>query len=213
MQLLTDKEIASIRYHDLADAKEAGNLHYDRLARLLKGESIRALTGGSAAPGCPPGLFRSPDGGLVQGHRGPACPTPACADVLGFNTLNVANFPVAGGGVGVVTATPVVTISSGNASAFKATAFFFEGRDAAANLANVPCLLTDVSVSGVDQLVDNGNTSGITSAVFALTNEPLPVGWDPFMDRGAKQLNLTFANILLAAVTLEVFGVLWGSRE
>lgn len=211
MQLLTQQEIKSIRHNDLSDAKAAGALHFERLRRLLRGERI-SLTGGSAAPGCPPGIFTSPDGGIVQGHRGPACPTPACADVLGFNTLNVANFPVAGGGVGVVINTPVVTISSGNASAFKATSFFFEGRDAANALANVPCLLADVSVSGIDQLVDNSNTSQITSAVFALTNEPLPVGWDPFMDRGAKQLNLTFANMLAAAVTLEVFGVLWGSR-
>lgn len=210
MQLLTHKEIKSIRHHDMADAREAGSIHWDRYRRLLRGEKFAST--GATAPGCPPGIFNSADGGIVQGHRGPACPTPACADVLGFNTLNVANFPVAGGGVGVVTATPVVTVTSGNGSAFKATAIFFEGRDAANALANVVCLLSNVQVSGIDQLVDNGNTAGITSAVFALTNNPLPVGWDPFMDRGQKLLSLTFANILAAAVTLEIFGVMWGSR-
>jgi hypothetical protein len=213
--LLSTQEYNGIR--DVRDAKEASNVHFDRLAnlrRFLSKKSHASSTGvrGSAAPGCPSGISSSPDGGIVQTHRGPKCATPACADILGFNTLDVANFPVAGGGLGVVTNTNAITISSGNASAYKATQFFFEGRDAAAGLANVPCLLADVAVSGIAQLVDNGGTSGITSAVFALTNEPLYVGWDAFMDRGAKQLTLTFANILAAAVTLEIFGVLWGSR-
>jgi len=215
-QLLTTQEIAGIR--DLSDAQEASDVHFDRLGllyRLLKktGVSSTGIRTSTDAAGCPTGIAISADGGIVQTHRGPQCVRPACADILGFNTLNVANFPVAGGGVGVVTNTAAVVISSGNASAYTATQFFFEGRNAAAGLANVPCLLSDVSVSGIDQLVDNANTSGITSAVFALTNEPLYVGWDTFMDRGAKQLSLTFANILAVAVTLEIFGVLWGSRS
>jgi hypothetical protein len=209
-QLLTQQELNSIR--DNADAREASNVHFDRLAQLIQRARSASTGQGSAAPGCPGGIIRTNDGGIAQGPRGPACATPACADVLGFNTLNVANFPLAGGGLGVLTNANVIQVSSGNASAFKPTAFFFEGRDAAAGFANIPILLSDVSVSGVDQLVDNANTSGITSAVFALTNEPLPVGWDTFMDRGAKQLSLTFGQYFAAAVTMEVFGVLWGSR-
>lgn len=211
LHLLEQYEYESIR--DVPDAREASNVHFDRLARLRRGDRKIALTGanGSAA-GCPPGLINLPGGGMAQTHRGPACPTPACADIIGFNTLNVANFPVAGGGVGVVTNTPGIVVGSGNASAYKPAALFYEGRDNANALANVVCLLSDVQISGVQQLVDNANTAGITSAVFALTNEPLPVGWDEFTDRGQKQLTMIFSNVLAPAVTLEMFGVLWGSR-
>ena len=210
MHLLNNQEYASIR--DNTDAREASNVHFDRLARLRRGDRSVAMTGANGSAGCPPGLMNMPGGGIAQTHRGPGCDTPACADIIGFNTLNVANFPVAGGGVGVVTATPTITVSSGNASAFKPVAIFFEGRDAANALANVVCLLSDVSISGVEQLSDNSNTSGITSAVFALTNTPLPVGWDEFTDRGTKQLSMIYSNVLAAAVTLELFGVIWGSR-
>ena len=217
MNLLTQPELNSIRDCDLKDAREAKGVHFDRLDRLVQ-ESRKAMTGArnTTRPGCPPGLgglVQAPGGGLAQGPRsGEVCEVPACADVLGFNTLNVGTFPFAGGGLGVVTNVTVITVESGNATAFQPTKFFFEGRDFAAGLGNVPCLLADVSIAGVDQLVDNSATSGITSAVFALTNEPLPVGWDPFALTGAQRLFLTFANILAVAVTLELFGVIWGSR-
>ena len=215
-QLLSHQEIAGIR--DLPDAREAADVHFDRLGlltRLLR-KTAMSSTGARIAPkaGCPTGIATGVDGGIVQTHRGPECVRPGCADILGFNTLNVANFPFAGTAVGTVANTAAVVVGSGNAQAFQATQFFFEGRDNANALANVVCLLADVSVSGVDQLVDNANTSGITSAVFALTNEPLYVGWDAFTDTGnTKRLNITFANILAAAVTLEIFGVLWGTRD
>ena len=215
MHLLSQNEYASIRYEDYQDAREAGSIHWDRFRRLLKGETLASTgagcptgqAGGSANPG---GAHLYP--GMTQGPGVPGCERPTCSDLLGFNTLNAANFPVAGGGVGVVTDTPVVTVGSGTASAFQPTSIFYEGRDAGANLANVICLLSNVDISGTQQLTDSGNTAGITSAVFALTCAPLPVGWSAFMDRNQKFLSMIFSNVLAAPVQLEIFGILWGAR-
>lgn len=211
-----------IRPHDVKDAREASGDYFE--ARRVWEENLRsrnvspqvgarrrARVGATSAPGGYCRTSRSADGGVSQTSR-TGCDSPECADILGFNSLPVAGFPQAGGGVGVITATPNVVVGSGNARAFRPSALFFEGRDNAAALGVVPCLLTGAQISGIEQLVDAAAGAGITSAVFALTNEPLPIAWDDFENQGQQQLTLNFANILAAGVTLEVFGVLWGGR-
>jgi len=211
--------VQGIRYHDVQDAREASANFAAAKREYLRnlasmGEKSGASVGARRARVGANGACRtsqSAAGGVTQTSR-TGCASPNCADVLGFNSLPVAGFPQAGGGVGVITATPNVVVGSGNARAFRPSALFFEGRDAAAALAVVPCLLTGAQISGIEQLVSNAAGAGITSAVFALTNEPLPIAWDDFEDQGQQQLTLNFANVLAAGVTLEVFGVFWGGR-
>ncbi len=213
-----------LRDHDVKDASEASSQYFE--ARRVWEEDLRSRRSNPASVGARrsrtgaasdrPGsevcrTTETADGGIAQTSR-TLCSSPECSDVLGFNSLPVAAFPQAGGGVGVITATPNVVVGSGNARAYKPAALFFEGRDNAAALAVVPCLLTGAQISGIEQLVDAAAGAGITSAVFALTNEPLPIAWDDFENQGQQQLTFNFANILAAAVTLEIFGVLWGGR-
>lgn len=132
--------------------------------------------------------------------------------MLGFNTIagEAPDFPVAGGAPGINEGS--VIVSSGNAGTYKAVKFFFEARDSAAGFAVVPALLTSATISGCEQLVGTGGEFGITSAVFALTCEPLPINWDAWQDSGQQRLTLRFGNFLAAQVEIEVFGVFWGDR-
>ena len=198
---------------DNQDARDAAERHFSQRKQAQTGSRWSKM---GAADNCPPNHGR---GGGTQGQppggrRGdPACDVPSeCrGDVLGFNTLADANWPVAGG-AGVSAPTPGVVVGSGNAQAFKPRSIFFEARDAAGGYAVVPALLTSAVVSGSEQLVSAGAATGITSAVFALTNTPLPVAWQGFTDTGQHQLTMLFGNFLAAGVTIEIFGVLWGDR-
>lgn len=131
--------------------------------------------------------------------------------VLGFNsvfgTVQAGVFPLVGGNTSAT-----LRIDSGNAAEYRGEKIFFECRDAAAGFGVVPGLLISAFISGAEQLVGTGNVFGITSAVFALTNEPLPINWAPWQNSGQQQLDLQFTNFLAAAVTIQVFGVFWGTR-
>ena len=134
------------------------------------------------------------------------------ASILGFNTLegDTNDFPLAGG-VGTVAEGSLI-VSSGNAGSYRGTHLFWEGRDSAAGYAVVPTLLTSAVISGSEQLVGSGGEFGITSAVFALTCEPLPINWCPWQDSGQQRLTMRFGNFLAALVETEIFGVFWGDR-
>jgi len=141
----------------------------------------------------------------------PACQVPAdCgADLLGFNTLSEGNFPVNPPGVNAVISTATLDVGSATADKYTPRYLFWEGRDSANNFVVVPSLLTQSNIGPNQQTVGSGDFNAITSAVFALTMAPLPVGWDPFRNVVGQTLRMTFGTFL-AAGTIEFFGVMWG---
>lgn len=209
--------IKGVRYHDVKDAKEASAMFAEAKLKYRKelaqiadrhGQSEAARVGMRRG-----GTRRTRMGSQGTGNPGVCTPSPS-DDMLGFNTLPTAGFPVTGGGVGVITATPGIVVTSGRACSFCPNALFFEGRDAANALAVVaPTLLTSAIISGQEQLIDSTNTGGITSAVFGLTNSPLPISWESFTNTGQQSLTMIYANTQAAAVTLEVFGIFWGEGQ
>jgi hypothetical protein len=210
---------------DVADAEEAADRYFSILAQA-QGMKVAPRVGQSRHPRIGQGGTQNPGdcathiNPYIGGRSGdPSCDEPqqCYADVLGFNSIAgvVADgtFPLVGGfGTGTPITTASLDISSGNASSYRPRRFFYELRDSASGFAVVPGLLTSAQISGVEQLVSAGGAGGITSAVFTLTNEPLPIGWMDFQDRGQQQLRLQFGNFLDPAVTVHAFGVFWGDR-
>lgn len=138
---------------------------------------------------------------------------PYCGgDILGFNTLVNANFPIPGPVAPAVVANAVLNVTSETADVYQPRAIFFEFRDALQAFAVVPGLLLNAVIGPAQQTIGGQNQNGITSAVFALTNTPLPVGWDAFRQVGGQTLDLTFGNFLPGTST-EVFGALWGDAK
>lgn len=221
-QILDQSFVAGVR--DIADAKQAADRYFAMLAQS-QGTSLaprvgnrRPRTGSPTSQGdCATHINK-----YTGGRSGdPSCATPqSCGDdILGFNSIagvlapgSVA-FPFAGGfGTAVPVTVATLAVDSGNAASFRPRKFFFELRDSAGGFGVVPGLLTSAIVSGVEQLVSAGPAGGISSAVFTLTNEPLPVGWMDFQNQGQQVLNLTFGNFLAPAITTHAFGVFWGDR-
>jgi hypothetical protein len=130
------------------------------------------------------------------------------ADLLGFNTLTLGNFPLAAP-VGPPIATAEIDIGSATADKYIPRYLFWEGRDSANNFVVVPSLLTSANIGPAQQTVGAGDFNSITSAVFALTMAPLPVGWDPFRNVVGQTLRMTFGTFLPAG-TIQFFGVMWG---
>lgn len=150
-------------------------------------------------------------------NRVPSYPVdPSCqyaqdcaADLLGFNTLTLGNFPVPAPVAPAVIATAEIDIGSATADKYIPRYLFWEGRDSANNFVVVPSLLTSANIGPAQQTVGAGDFNSITSAVFALTMAPLPVGWDPFRNVVGQTLRITFGTFLPAG-TIEFFGVMWG---
>jgi len=138
---------------------------------------------------------------------------PYCGgDILGFNTLEAANFPLLGPVAPIAATAAAINVSSETADVYQPRALFYEFRDVEQNFAVVPGLLQDARIGPAQQTIGGALANGITSAVFALTNTPLPVGWDAFRNVGGQTLQLTFANFL-AGTNVQVFGVLWGDAK
>lgn len=218
--IIDPKHMAGIR--DIADAREAADQFFSiRKMQVAKhGPRVGARryprTGAPGSAYDPTCIARTDGRGRVDDERCTDTPQNCHAAILGFNSVEGevaggSTFPLAGGG-GAAIATSTLIISSGNAGSYRASEFFFEARDAAAGFGAVPGLVTSAQISGSEQLVGAGGAFGITSAVFALTNEPLPVNWIPWQDSGQQRLQLQFGNFLAAAVTIEVFGCFWGDR-
>jgi len=146
--------------------------------------------------------------GLADCDEAPYCG----GDILGFNTLEAANFPLAGPVAPAVAAGAAINISSETADVYQPRALFFEFRDVEQGFAVIPGLLQDARIGPAQQTIGGAVGNGITSAVFALTNTPLPVGWDAFRNVGGQTLQLTFANFLVGT-NAQVFGVLWGDAK
>jgi len=146
--------------------------------------------------------------GLADCDEAPYCG----GDILGFNTLEAANFPLAGPVAPVVATAAAINVSSETADVYQPRALFYEFRDVEQGFAVVPGLLQDARIGPAQQTIGGAIGNGITSAVFALTNTPLPVGWDAFRNVGGQTLQLTFANFLVGT-NAQVFGVLWGDAK
>jgi len=217
---------------DVKDAREASD-KFAAIRRMQQAGKFPQVGGpgrgryprtGAQAPGTSAGGNGAPTGGgscggsplsNTSGRTDDArCFTDnAChASILGFNTLegDTSDFPLLGGAGTVAEGSLIV--SSGNAGSYRGTHLFWEGRDSAAGFAVVPTLLTSAVISGSEQLVGSGGEFGITSAVFALTCEPLPINWCAWQDSGQQRLTMRFGNFLAVAVETEIFGVFWGDR-
>ncbi len=203
-----DAREAAARY--FADCKEGAKnprvgMHPSRSPKVGQG---------TAAPGCTP--RQSERQRLLEacqaGDENCDYPPDCGGDILGFHSLGVAAFPVAGAVAPAITASPVLQVNSGHACAFRPRKFFFEARDQAAGFVVVASLLTSVVIAGNQQLTSNLVGNAITSAVFALTCEPLPVGWRKFKNTPQQNLELTFGNFQAVAVTTQYFGVAWGDE-
>jgi len=143
----------------------------------------------------------------------PACqfPSDCGGDLLGFNTLTLDAFPIGVPAPGAVVSEGTINIGSQTADKFKPRYLFWEGRDVSQGYAVVPSLLLRATVGVAQQTVGRGAFNAITSAVFALTNTPLPVGWDAFRNIEGQTLSIEFGNFLPAVGTsVEFFGCLWG---
>lgn len=211
----TRDQMQSIR--DIADARGMSEMFFRKQAEHVRkhgpvapsvGARRYPRTGQGSAAGFPNGACASP---RVDDPRCTDQPKNCGSTILGFNSLfgTTANgvFPLAG-----ANATAGILINAGNAGKYRARELFWEARDAAAAFAAVPSLLTSALISGSEQLSGTGAAFGITSAVFALTNEPLPVNWNGWSNSGQQQLTLQFVNYLAAGVTIQVFGCFWGDR-
>ena len=141
----------------------------------------------------------------------PSCQYPQdCAgDILAFNTLTLGNFPLNPPVAPAVIATADIDVGSATADKYTPRYLFWEGRDSSNDFVVVPSLLTSANIGPNQQTVGAGDFNAVTSAVFALTMAPLPVGWDPFRNVTGQTLRITFGTYL-AAATVEFFGVLWG---
>ncbi len=141
----------------------------------------------------------------------PSCQYPQdCAgDILAFNTLTLGNFPLNPPVGPAVIATQDIDIGSATADKYTPRYLFWEGRDSSNDFVVVPSLLSSANIGPNQQTVGAGDFNAVTSAVFALTMAPLPVGWDPFRNVNGQTLRITFGTYL-AAATVEFFGVLWG---
>ena len=140
----------------------------------------------------------------------PSCQYPQdCAvDLLGFNTLTAGGFPLAAA-VPPAVVTGTLNVGSATADKFIPRYLFWEGRDTQQNFAVVPTLLSAARIGPNQQTVGSGTFNAITSAVFALTMAPLPVGWDAFRNVDGQVLQMDFTSFIAAATT-QFFGCLWG---
>lgn len=218
---------------DIKDAREASAQHFAAMKQQLRG--VRPMVGarryprtgaeGSATNVALPAKQRGETDGaygrrcaaIVKfgGRVGrPECDTPtAChGDVLGWHSLGATDFPITGGAGTIAVNATALSVNSGNAKTFKPREMFFEARDSATDFAVVPGMLVSANISGTEQLVGDDSTSAITSSVFALTNEPLPVSWDGFSTVGSNILKLTFGSFMDSAITSHFFGVFWGDE-
>lgn len=208
---------------DNQDAREAANRYFADLAALRDGKATsvaaRPRIGakrprvGVSYDECAP-RSSSPARGVdcLPGDDCADVPDLCGGDVLGFNSLGIAPFPLTAVTPGVPV-TGALVVGSGNACAFKPRKFFFEMRDSAvAAFPVIPGLLVSARIAGQEQLVSDVVANGIPSAVFALTCEPLPVRWSKFTNTGQHQLTLTFGEFLGGAVTGHAFGAAWGER-
>lgn len=203
---------------DIVDARGASDMFFSKQAEHVRkhgpvSPSVGAgrrypRTGQTSAGGYGNGGCVSP---RVDDPRCTDQPDACGATILGFNSLFgvTANgvFPLAG-----ANATAGITVNAGNAGKYRARELFWEARDAASGFAVAPSLLTSALISGSEQLSGTGAAFGITSAVFALTNEPLVVNWTSWSNSGQQQLTMQYVNYLAAGVTLQIFGVFWGDR-
>lgn len=211
------------KVRDIHDAREASAEHFAKLQEQAKsgapmvgsrryprtGQRTSSSSIKGHASRCASHVI--PGGGRVGR---PECDTPApChGDVLGWHSLGATDFPIAGGAGTIATNATQLVVNSGNANAFKPRELFFEARDSTSNFAVIPGMLVAANISGTEQLVGDDSSAAITSSVFALTNEPLPVSWDAFSTVGANTLKLTFGNYLAVGVTAHFFGVFWGDE-
>ena len=140
----------------------------------------------------------------------PGCQFPefCSGDLLGGNTINNAAFPLAVDAGDVVTESNTVEVRSETADAYRGRYFFWEGRDVNQGYGAQVSLLTQAKIGHAEQLVATGPDFGITSAVFALTNAPLPIGWDEWTNVGAP-LQLRFGGFVPDGA-LQFLFVFWG---
>lgn len=207
----TKDHMQSIR--DAVDAREASDAFHRALAAHQRKHG--PVVGGRRNPRAGQSSAGYPDGGCASPRQDAArcttTPQNCHASILGFNsvfgTVAAGAFPLVG-----ANASATLRINAGNAGRYRPSEFFFEARDSAAGFGAVPCLLVSAFISGSEQLVSTGNATGIPSAVFALTNEPLPVNWNSWSNSGQQQLDLQFTNFLAVGVTIHVFGCFWGDR-
>lgn len=141
----------------------------------------------------------------------PSCQAPQdCAgDLLGFNTLSVGAFPLAAPVAPAVVTQGQLNVGSATSDKYIPRYLFWEGRDVNQNFAVVPSLLVQANIGPNQQTVGSGVFNSITSAVFALTLAPLPVGWDAFRNVDGQTLLMTFGTFIGAA-SVQFFGCLWG---
>jgi len=139
----------------------------------------------------------------------PACqfPQDCGGDVLGFNSLELGNFPIpAPVGPAVIDAREI-EVGSQTADKYTPRYLFWQARRTD-DLEVVTGLLVSAFVGPNQQTVGAGNFNAITADVFALTNTPLPIGWDPFRNIQGQTLRMIFGNFF--PVDVQIFGVLWG---
>jgi len=228
------RNIANAYHSDSRSRKIADEMSRDRESaiasvggrreRMMRGElgmhgaNMGAAGGGCDTRGSAEVLTR--DGRAVPyNDRVPHYPAdPACqfpsdcgGDLLGFNTLTVAAFPIGVPAPGAVISQGTINIGSQTADKFKPRYLFWEGRDVSQGFAVVPSLLVSSFVGPAQQTIGSGPFNSITSAVFALTNTPLPIGWDAFRNIEGQTLVINFGNFLPAVGTsVQFFGCIWG---
>lgn len=140
-------------------------------------------------------------------------PSPKHCDFvpLPFNTLADANFPLVGGGAGVLTSSQPHLVQSGRTGAYRGRYLYFVALDQANGFAQVPSLLTGATVNDNPQLIGgNRAANGFLSTVFEDIG-PYPIDdWHPFNNTDPTTLSLTFTQFLAANTQLQYFGLFFG---
>lgn len=143
----------------------------------------------------------------------PACqfPQDCGGDLLGFNSLDLGNFPIPAPVAPATIATREIEVGSQTADKFTPRYLFWQARRTD-DLEVITGLLVAAFVGPNQQTVGAGAFNAITADVFALTNTPLPVAWDPFRNIQGQTLRMEFGNFFGApnAADINIFGVLWG---
>lgn len=139
----------------------------------------------------------------------PACqfPQDCGGDILGFNSLELGNFPIPAPVGPAVIDTREIEVGSQTADKYTPRYLFWQARRDD-DLEVVTGLLVSAFVGPNQQTIGAGNFNAITADVFALTNTPLPVGWDPFRNIQGQTLRMVFGNFF--PIDVNIFGVLWG---
>lgn len=139
----------------------------------------------------------------------PACqfPQDCGGDILGFNSLELGQFPIPAPVAPAVIDAREINVGSQTADKYTPRYLFWQARRTD-DLEVVTGLLVSAFVGPAQQTIGAGNFNAITADVFALTNAPLPVGWDPFRNIDGQTLRMIFGNFF--PIDVQIFGVLWG---